>query len=265
MTAMNLTEVAVAAASAAWIWVPDVATVVENDEYTILRMPDWFDYQLSVLAIEPSAPDRLGAVVDAVLERARSFGLPELHWQVKMADPAGLGAELTARGAKVDVTLDVLASDLRGGAPALPPPTADVTIRWATDTATQRDGAAIQVTGFGGALPPDERLADSAAKDAEAVPAGGGGLLVAYVDGEAAGCGGLALVDGVARLWGGVVVPAARGTGIYRAVLAARMSYAVDHGATMALVKGKVDTSGPILRRAGFDVFGQELVYRVPL
>ena len=88
---------------------------------------------------------------------------------------------------------------------------------------------------------------------------------MAYVDGEAAGCGGLALVDGVARLWGGVVVPAARGTGIYRAVLAARMAYAVDHGATMALVKGKVDTSGPILRRAGFDVFGQELVYRVPL
>jgi GNAT superfamily N-acetyltransferase len=265
MVAMSLTEAAVARARAAWVWVPDDAVVVESDEYTILRLPDWFDYPLSVLSIEPSGPDRLGPAVDAVLGRARSFGPLELQWQVKLADPAGLDAELTARGAKVDVTLDVLASDLSRGAPPLPPPTADVTIRWATDVATARDGAAVQVAGFGGAVPPDDRLERSAAKDADAVPAGEGGLLVAYVDGKAAGAGGLALVDGVARLWGGVVVPAARGTGIYRAVLSARMAYAVAHGATMALVKGKVDTSGPILRRAGFDVFGQETVYRISL
>ena len=48
-------------------------------------------------------------------------------------------------------------------------------------------------------------------------------------------------------------------------MLPARLAYAVAHGATMALVKGKVDTSGPILRRAGFDVFGQETVYRISL
>jgi GNAT superfamily N-acetyltransferase len=89
--------------------------------------------------------------------------------------------------------------------------------------------------------------------------------MVAYVDGQAAGSGGIALVDGVARLWGGAVLPAARGTGVYRAALAARMAYAVDHGATMALVKGKTDTSGPILRRAGFAAFGQETVFRVSL
>jgi hypothetical protein len=39
----------------------------------------------------------------------------------------------------------------------------------------------------------------------------------------------------------------------------------VAHGATTALVKGKVDTSGPILRRAGFAAFGQEPVYGIPL
>ena len=33
----------------------------------------------------------------------------------------------------------------------------------------------------------------------------------------------------------------------------------------MALVKGEADTSGPILRRAGFAAFGQEPQYRVPL
>jgi GNAT superfamily N-acetyltransferase len=73
------------------------------------------------------------------------------------------------------------------------------------------------------------------------------------------------MANGVARLWGGVVVPSARGQGIYRAVLDARLSYAADRGATMGLVKGKIDTSGPILRRAGFTAYGQEPIYDVPL
>lgn len=260
---VHLSPSAVAAASAAWVWVPDNATVVEEDEYTLLRLPDYFDYQLSVLAFTPAGP--LGPAVDAVLTRARSFGRPELMWEVHLADPAGLSSELESRGAKLKVTLDILADDLSGGVPVLPPPSADVTIRWATDFETARDGAAIGVTGFGGTVPPDERIAANAARDAESVPAGEGGMLIAYVNGVPAGSGGVTLVGGVARLWGGVVVPPARGQGIYRAVLDARLSYAVRHGAAMALVKGNVATSGPILRKAGFTAFGQEPVYRIRL
>jgi hypothetical protein len=33
----------------------------------------------------------------------------------------------------------------------------------------------------------------------------------------------------------------------------------------MALVKGNVATSGPILRKAGFTAFGQEPIYRIAL
>lgn len=97
------------------------------------------------------------------------------------------------------------------------------------------------------------------------MPAGEGGTVVAYVDGEPAGSGGVTIADGVARLWGGVVAPAWRGRGVYRAVLDARLSYGVTHGTTMALVKGNVATSGPILRKAGFTDFGLESVYAVPL
>lgn len=61
------------------------------------------------------------------------------------------------------------------------------------------------------------------------------------------------------------MAPSWRGQGVYRAVLDARLSYGVTHGATMALVKGNVTTSGPILRKAGFTSFGQEPVYAVPL
>jgi hypothetical protein len=72
-------------------------------------------------------------------------------------------------------------------------------------------------------------------------------------------------VFGVARLWFGAVVEAARGQGFYWAVLAARLAYAARHGATMALVKGRIETSGSILRRAGFAAYGQELIYAVSL
>ncbi|HTR90947.1 MAG TPA: GNAT family N-acetyltransferase [Trebonia sp.] len=263
---MPLSESSVAAASAAWVWVPDGATVVEDAGYCIARFPDYFDHQLEVTAFRPEGP--LGEAVDAVLERARAFGLPTMQWQVRLDDPPGLAAELEARGGKLKLALDVLASDLTGGAaalPALPPPSVYVVVRWATDVETQRDGSAVGVATFGGALPPEERLQENADRDAATMPDGQGGMVVAYADGEPAGSGGVIIVGGVARLWGGAVVPSARGRGIYLAVLAERLSYAVSHGATMALVKGRADTSGPILRRAGFEAFGQEPIYDVPL
>jgi GNAT superfamily N-acetyltransferase len=93
----------------------------------------------------------------------------------------------------------------------------------------------------------------------------GSGSVVAYLDGVAVGCGGLSLVDGVARLWGGAVREDARSRGAYRAVLDARLRRGLERGVTMALVKGRIQTSGPILRRAGFEVYGQERSYLVPL
>lgn len=266
MSAMPLSQSSVAAASAAWVWIPDNATVVDDAGYCLVRFPDYFDHQLDVVAFRPHGP--LGDAVDAVLERARAFGLPKVRWQVRLYDPPGLVAELEARGGALESMLDVLASDLSGGTaslPSLPPPSVEVTVRWATDVQTQRDGSAVGVAAFGGALPPEDRLEQEADRDAATVPAGRGGMVVAYADGEPAGSGGVMMADGVARLWGGAVVPAARGRGIYRAVLAERLSYAVTHGASMALVKGKIDTSGPILRRAGFTAFGQEPNYDVPL
>jgi hypothetical protein len=44
----------------------------------------------------------------------------------------------------------------------------------------------------------------AAARDAATVPAGEGGMVVAYASGLPSGSGGVTMVDGVARLWGGV-------------------------------------------------------------
>lgn len=76
----------------------------------------------------------------------------------------------------------------------------------------------------------------------------------------------VAASDGdVARLYGAASRPEVRGTGAYRAVLDARLRLARDHGATLALVEGRVATSGPILRRYGFAAFGREETYQLPL
>jgi GNAT superfamily N-acetyltransferase len=260
---MSISPASVAAASAAWVWIPPLASVTETDQYTIVRAPDYFPHPLSVAAFRPSGP--LSAAVAAVLSRAREFGLPELQWIVALGSPAGLADELASHGGSARVTLDVVALDLRARGPDLPPPAADVTVRWATDVATARDNQAVAIAMFGGSMPPEERVAEIAAENAASIPAGRGGRVTAYADGSPVGAGGLELVDGVARLWGGAVVESARGHGVYRALLAARLAYAVRHGATMALVKARTDTSGPILRRAGFAAYGQEPIYHVPL
>ena len=122
MTGMTMTAESVAAASAASVWVPDNAAIATTDECTVLRMPDYFEFQLSVSTFRPAGP--LGEAVGRVLDRARSFGLPEVRWPVRLEDPGGLAAELVARGGQAGLVLDLPASDLTAGRPALPPPAA---------------------------------------------------------------------------------------------------------------------------------------------
>jgi hypothetical protein len=263
---MSLSEPTVVAASNAWAWIPDNATTEATQEYLLVRFPDYFEHLLELVRFSPAADaGSTEAVVETVLDRARRFGLPDLYWWVRLDSPPEVAHLLVARGASVDETLDVLAVDLGDGPPALLAPAAEVALRWASDLATLREGTQVGVTVFGGSMPPEERLAQEAKRDRAAIAAGDGGMVVAYVDGAPVGSGGIAMTDGVARLWGGAVLQASRGQGVYRAILGARLRYGAAHGARMGLVKGRVDTSAPILRQAGFAAYGQETIYRVPL
>ncbi len=263
---MSLSAEKVVAASNAWSWVPDNAITEATEEYLLVRFPDYFDHPLELLRFSPAgAAGASPEAVDTVLGRARRFGLPDLHWWVRLDSPPRVAELLLARGATVEETLDVLAVDLSRGAPELLPPARPVSLRWATDLATLRDGTQVGVTVFGGSMPPEERLEEETKRDSGTVAAGDGGMVVAYCGGEPVGSGGIAMADGVARLWGGAVRQEARRQGVYRAILAARLRYGAAHGAAMALVKGRIETSAPILRQAGFAAYGQEIMYRVPL
>ena len=63
----------------------------------------------------------------------------------------------------------------------------------------------------------------------------------------------------------GVTLPAFRGRGLYRSLLAARCKLARANGATLALTKGRVETSAPILERAGFRSYAVEQCWRLSL
>jgi GNAT superfamily N-acetyltransferase len=260
---MSLSAEKVVAASNAWSWIPDNAATEATEDHLLVRFPDYFEHPLELLRFSPA--EASPEAVDTVLERARRFGLPELHWWVRLDSPPGVADLLVARGATVDETLDVLAVDLSRGAPELAPPTLPVTLRWATDLSTLRDGTGVGVTVFGGSMPPEDRLEAEAKRDSGTVAGGAGGMVVAYGGGQPVGSGGISLADDVARLWGGAVRHEARRRGVYRAILAARLRYGAAHGAIMALVKGRVETSAPILRQVGFAAYGQEIMYRVPL
>jgi GNAT superfamily N-acetyltransferase len=251
----------VAAACKAWVWVPENATTVETDEYLLVRMPEWFSIPLELLRFDPERPAEV--VVDEMLGEARKLDLPFVNCWVKLHNDASLDGVFVERGGVADETLDVLALDLSDELPDLGP-TGHLELRWALDADTMRDNLRVAADVFGDSMPPDDEVlaeVERAHRDAKT----GSGSVVAYLDGAPVGSGGMSLVDGVARLWGGAVREEARGKGAYRALLEARLRRGVSRGARMALVTGRVQTSGPILRRAGFVRYGEERSYRVPL
>jgi hypothetical protein len=81
---------------------------------------------------------------------------------------------------------------------------------------------------------------------------GGGGTR------RAMGAAGAQIVGETLRLWGAATREAFRGRGAYRALVLERCQVGRELGATLALAKANVATSGPTLERAGFRVVATE-------
>jgi GNAT superfamily N-acetyltransferase len=74
---------------------------------------------------------------------------------------------------------------------------------------------------------------------------------IALIDGRIVGASSAIPADGGVALFGGSVLPEARGRGVYRALLCARWDFAVERG-TPALTVQAGRMSKPILERLGF-------------
>jgi GNAT superfamily N-acetyltransferase len=247
-------------------WQPDDAVEVRTEDYRLIRYPDWaLDPSFPAAQVTRSHSGRpAGELIEEVLAHVRGWGLLGVAWWVSAASrPEDTEEHLRARGGKRIDTVQILARELTEPLPELGVP-ADVSVQLVEDERMFLAASQITVRGWGRKEPDEASLAQDLAKALSDLATWTNFRVLACVGGAPACTGGVTLNGELAQLWGAVTLPAFRRRGSYRAVLAERLRLARDHGAELALVKGRVETSGPILLRAGFTDYGQERCYWLP-
>jgi hypothetical protein len=245
--------------AAAWVWVPDDAEQVQTDEFRVIAYPPRFAHPTVVCSVHSPRPAE--TVLAEALAGVDALGREEVCFQ-GLSDstcPGDLEALLVDRGAHRDETLSVLALDLREGVPDLDVPT-DLELELVLDVDAMREVDVLDTSVFGGSAASDEQLAEALLPVLEGSESP---RVLARRGGVPVGTAGHVVAGDVLRLWGAGVAAEARGTGVYRALLDHRLRAGVAAGARMALVKGRVETSAPVLLRAGFQRYGEERSYRL--
>ena len=253
-------------AAAAMEWVPGGAIELRTDDYRLIRYPDVvLDPTFRAAQVTWSRTTRpLAEVIEEIAAYARVWDVPGVAWWVSATtQPAGTEEALRARDAELIDAAQILAREL-GELPQLDVPD-DVVVELVRDERTFRASSAITVQGWGRIEPDEAELARQLDETLASLATWSSFRVVALVDDVPVSTGGCTLVGEVAQLSGAITLPASRGRGSYRAVLAERLRLAREHGATLALVKGRILTSGPTLLRAGFADYGEERCYWLPI
>jgi hypothetical protein len=253
--------------AAAMEFVPEGAVEVRTDDYRLLRHADWaLGPAAGAAQVTWSRTTRpVGELIDEVAARVREWGLPGVAWWVSaVSQPAGTDEGLRARGAELIDAVQVLARELDDDLPRadLPP---GVTVELVRDERTFRAASLVSVQGWGSAEPDEAALARQLNETLQDLATWTRFRVVALADQEPVSTGSCTLAGEVAQLWGAITLPASRGHGSYRAVLTERLRLAREHGATLAMAKGRALASGPILLRTGFTDFGEEQCFWLPL
>jgi GNAT superfamily N-acetyltransferase len=206
-------------------------------------------------------PDALPADVPAAVEWARATArernLETLAWWVG-PDDEELAPALEAQGIENADTPGFEA--IENGLALTQPPACDavegVEVRVVETWEDYLAGWNVPVTAFGLPHQPEEKIReqfdDYLADDV-------GRAFIGVVDGRVVGCAYAAFGAVGLNLFGGSVLPDARGRGVYRALLRARWEFAVARG-TPALTVQAGRMSRPICERAGFRFVGASRV-----
>ena len=184
--------------------------------------------------------DEVEQAREEIHEALRARGRTGCTWEVgSSATPPDLVERLYALGLVDDS--DPLAVGMVLTEPPLQAPPADVEVRRVGSAEDELVAARIAAVAFGTPEP----------ATAEHDPDSGSVTYLAYVDGEPAARATASFTEHGATLFGGATLPAARGRGAYRALVAARWDDAVARG-TPLLVTQAGAQSRPILARLGF-------------
>ncbi|GII55476.1 N-acetyltransferase [Planotetraspora thailandica] len=193
-----------------------------------------------------------GAELDRLIARQRDYFAARgeaVEWKTRGHDqPADLTDRLRAAGfvpEDEEAVLIGLAQEM-AAAPVLPD---GVTLRQVTADADMHRIAAMESAVWGDDF---SWLSDDLIGRVSAAP-NEIAVMVAEAEGEVVSAAWLVFREGTefASLWGGSTLPAWRGRGIYRALVAARAQLAVARGVRFLQVDAS-DDSAPILGRLGF-------------
>lgn len=255
---------AVAEAFVDWFWVPEGSQTWKVPGARVVRFPSYIARRFHATVHLTGGSDAdPGAVelLDAVLDLARAQGETEVRLHVAER-PAHqeLLALLDGRG-RVEETLAQLAftgtpPPVAGGAPEVRP---------VLDEHDARGLDRVDTAVFDEKPMDDARLRDMVAECRAWWDDRTDARFVAWRGEEPLGSGGMSRADDVLRLWGGATLPAARRQGVYAAVLRTRLATGWDWGASLAIVRGRVETSAPLLAGSGFVTVGRELSVVVPV
>jgi len=244
-------------AAAAWAWFPRDSEQ-EKTHLQLVRYPARFGGGVRGSQVDSRADS--STVIDHALERTQAWGETVFTFWTNESDSPDLEDELRRRGADHIDTVAVFARAIDRPAIDVPP---GITAEIVRTLEQVRDVDSVNVPVWEQAALDDEGLRTELAEVSAALDAGEGLRVLARLDGIPVSTGGCTIVDAEAYYYSFVEYDPARIAGAYRAVLA------VDPDNLPALnnlsnqLRGRVSTSAPILRRAGFVHYGDEQAYRL--
>ena len=252
----------VLAASHDWQWVPPDAEELLIEDIVVIDYPEWASMGFYAMPAQAADPQRS---VEAVCGEARRRGRPTTQWWITPSTgPAELEELLIERGAVRSDVADILALDMSEDAPVIPVPE-DVHAVVVTDRRSLDDAELVAASVWGSEPSQGDRREAQLRSLGDPLDEQGGFRVVAYSEETPFATAGCQIVDEVARLYGGCVLPPMRGRGGYLATLRWRLDVAYENGARLALVHARVDTSKPILTRLGFESYGEGRLYALPV
>ena len=216
-----------------WVYVPPDGVHLEDERRLLLHLPKrWGQSRVwrSSAPDEEKACELIGETIGAV----RAFGGGRLVWHTgEGLSPPFMDECLARLGFETSEELHVLAFSLVDG---------------------QR--SRLPRLGFHEVGEPNEEGASLALRFLAFSDVGSehGGEDIR----KAMGAAGAQLVGETLRLWGAATRKAFRGRGAYGALVLERCRVGIELGATLALTKANIATSGPTLERAGFRVVATE-------
>jgi GNAT superfamily N-acetyltransferase len=227
----------------AFIPLPDTQ-VIERPGWMQLITPSLRQGGLNEVAFSALDEKEADAVIDETIEVYRRLGL-RFRWSVGPdSRPADLAERLTRRGLRPSETLGMIRET------AVVPAEAggDVTVE-EVDERTVEEYSRTMAAGW--EMDPAPITAFN--RLVLAHPNRRHQLFLARYRGVPAGTAGLVTFERSVYLLGGVVLPAYRKRGLYRALVTARLGYAAGRNIPFATVHSRASTSGPLLERLGFE------------